>query len=125
MPKFHAGGIINAGPNFLVGERSSSFTMPGEPISLMQRRSSSKFVRPVITMKMVDIDRAMRGRKKPITDDMRQMCDDLGIEPSTSFEDYRRKIERKIIDALGLPATLLGDPNPQYVVTNPPWARNT
>lgn len=109
---FHTGGVVSPETLEMQTSRRSAWPCPGflhlqdnprfggrMEDDLRQRRNADKVFHITIT--------PPQTRKKPITDDMAQMCQDLGIEPSLSYEDFRKKLEKVIADSMRVPAHLI------------------
>lgn len=110
--RFHTGGVVSPETLEMLASRRSAWPCPGFlhlqgtprfdgrlEDDLRQRRNADKVFHLTIT--------PPQTRKKPITDDMAQMCQDLGIEPSLSYEDFRKKLEKVIADSMRVPAHLV------------------
>jgi len=95
-PCFHVGGRVSGEAlDMLASHRSHHFVPRGHVIFQGNPLSRGGLVGDgkghgdfVIQIKMEP------GRKRPITGDMVQMCQDLGIEPNTTMEDFRRIMEQ-------------------------------
>ena len=99
VPKFHSGGpvslrdnefpaILRWDPPMRFGGRMAD--------DLAQRQNGKRDFHVQISMSQP------KSRKRPITDDMAQMCQDLGIEPSMSYEDFSKHLQKVIADSVGL-----------------------
>ena len=124
-PVFHTGGFVSAHPElgtpYLPGEfpailasRRGPWPCPGHTIyvstprfggrmsdDLAQRQRAKPFFHINVTQP--------KTRKRPITGDMAQMCQDLGIEPSMSYEDFSKHLQKVIADSFRLPPRLVID----------------
>lgn len=115
VPKFHTGGVVSAETLDRLAHGRSHHFMPrghvifqgnplgeGEAFDLRQRRKPSFHVTIGLN--------PPKTRKRPITDDMAQMCQDLGIEPSRSLTDLfaeMEKAQQHVIKAMAVPRHML------------------
>ncbi len=97
---FHTGGIVGLRPDEFpaILHRGTPWPFPGhilyqsnplgegEAFDLRQRRKPSFHVQISLN--------PPKTRKRPITDDMVQMCQDLGIEPAKSLTDLFAELRR-------------------------------
>lgn len=116
IPVFHTGGFVSPETlDKIARDRSHPFrpvgriTFEGNPRfggrmadDLAQRRHADK-TDFYVTISL----NPPKSRKRPITDDMVQMCADLGIEPSMSYEDFRKELEKTLYRSMGIPRPLL------------------
>lgn len=113
IPVFHTGGIVSPEALDKLARSRSHHFMPrghiifeGNPLfggrmadDLAQRRNADKIFHITMT--------PPQSRKRPITDDMAQMCQDLGIEPSMGYEDFRKELEKTLYRSMGIPRPML------------------
>lgn len=110
--RFHTGGPVDL--DRLARGRSQHFiprgriSFQGNPLfggrmadDLAQRQNGKRDFHAQISLSQP------QTRKRPITDDMTQMCQDLGIEPVMSYEDFRKELEKTLAKAYGVPGYML------------------
>lgn len=112
-PRYHTGGIVSGESLKMLAERRSHHLVPrghvifqGNPRfggrmedDLAQRRNAEKIFHITVN--------PPQTRKRPITGDMTQMCQDLGIEPSLSYADFSAQLQKVIADSMRLPSHLV------------------